>query len=192
MESKFKKMSLEEKTVDSTLVYDGNLLHLYKDNVILPNGKPYVREYIKHKVAVAVVAMDDHGRIVIERQFRYPFHTDLMEIPAGKLDFENEELLAAVKRELMEETGISAGRFEYLCPFYPVCAYSTEVIHLFFATDLTFSDKRDLDVDESINIEMIDIAEVVQMIYDGKIPDAKTQCAVLHVWSRFCRKGEGR
>ncbi|MBQ9809793.1 MAG: NUDIX hydrolase, partial [Spirochaetales bacterium] len=105
MESKFKKMSLEEKTVDSTLVYDGNLLHLYKDNVILPNGKPYVREYIKHKVAVAVVAMDDHGRIVIERQYRYPFHTDLMEIPAGKLDFENEELLAAVKRELMEETG---------------------------------------------------------------------------------------
>ena len=192
MESKFKKMSLEEKTVDSTLIYDGNLLHLYKDNVILPNGKPYVREYIKHKVAVAVVAMDDHGRIVIERQYRYPFHMDLMEIPAGKLDFENEELLAAVKRELMEETGISAGRFEYLCPFYPVCAYSTEVIHLFFATDLSYSDKRDLDVDESINIEMIDIKDVVQMIYDGKIPDAKTQCAVLHVWSRFCRKGEGR
>ena len=66
------------------------------------------------------------------------------------------------------------------------------MIHLFFATDLTFSDKRDLDVDESINIEMIDIKDVVQMIYDGKIPDAKTQCAVLHVWSRFCQKGEGR
>ena len=190
MDSKFKKMDLVEKQLDSTLIYDGDLLHLYKDNVLLPNGKRFTREYIKHCVAVAVVAMDDDGKIVIEHQFRYPFHKEMIEVPAGKLDYEGEDLLEAVKRELFEETGITAQKYEYLCPFFPVCAYSTETIHLFYATGLSFSDKRDLDTDESINIEMVPIKDVVQMIYDGKIEDAKTQAAVLHVWSRFCNRGE--
>ena len=192
MDGKFKKMDLEEKQLDSRQIYDGNLIKLYKDKVLLPNGSTYEREYIKHCQAVAVVAMDDDGKIVIEHQFRYPFHKEMIEIPAGKLDYEGEDLLSAVKRELMEETGITAERFEYLCPFYPVCAYSTEVIHLFYATGLSFSDKRDLDVDESINIEMVDIKDVVQMIYEGRIEDAKTQAAVLHVWARFCNRGENR
>ena len=189
-ESKFAKMDLEEKQLDSKLIYDGNLLHLYKDKVQLPNGKTCEREYLKHCVAVAVVAMDEEGRIVIEHQFRYPFHKEMIEVPAGKCDFEGEDLLEAIKRELKEETGITAEKFEYLCPLFPVCAYSTETIHLFYATGLTFSDKRDLDDDESINFEMVPIKDVVEMIYQGKIEDAKTQAAILHVWSRFCNCGE--
>ncbi|MBR6084545.1 MAG: NUDIX hydrolase [Spirochaetales bacterium] len=188
METKFAKMNLEEKQLDRSLIYDGNLLHLYKDNVLLPNGKQIVREYIIHPQAVAVVAMDDRQRIVIEHQFRYPFHSETLEIPAGKLDYEEEDLLEAVKRELHEETGITASEITYLCPFWPVCAYSTEAIHLFFARGLTFTNQRDLDEDENINVEMVPIRDVVQMIYDGKIPDAKTQAAVLQVWSRFCQK----
>ncbi|MBO4393590.1 MAG: NUDIX hydrolase [Spirochaetales bacterium] len=186
MEAEFAKMNLEEKQLDSSLLYDGNLVHLYKDTVLLPNGKQIAREYIKHPQAVAVVAMDDEQKIVIEHQFRYPFHTETLEIPAGKLDFEGEDLLEAVKRELYEETGITASEFTYLSPFWPVCAYSTEAIHLFFAKGLTFTNRRELDEDENINVEMVPIRDVVQMIYDGKIPDAKTQAAVLQVWSRFC------
>ena len=192
MEAKFAKMNLEEKQLDCSLIYDGNLLHVYKDNVLLPNGKQIVREYIRHPQAVAVVAMDDEQRIVIEHQFRYPFHAETLEVPAGKLNFENEDLLDAVRRELHEETGITASEITYLCPFWPVCAYSTEAIHLFFARGLTFTDQRKLDEDENINVEMVPIMDVVQMIYDGKIPDAKTQAAVLHVWSRFCNRGEKR
>ena len=189
METKFAKMNLEEKQLDRSLIYDGNLLHLFKDNVLLPNGKQIVREYIIHPQAVAVVAMDDRQRIVIEHQFRYPFHSETLEIPAGKLNFEGEDLLEAVKRELHEETGITASEITYLCPFWPVCAYSTEAIHLFFAKGLTFTDERELDEDENINVEMIPIRDVVQMIFDGKIPDAKTQAAVLQVWARFCNRG---
>ena len=189
MEAEFKKMNLVEKQLDSSLIYDGNLIHLYKDNVELPNGKKIVREYIKHVQAVAVVAMDEEGRIVIEHQFRYPFRSETLEIPAGKLNFEGEDLLDAVRRELHEETGITASEITYLCPFWPVCAYSTENIHLFFARGLSFGNQRELDEDENINVEMIPIRDVVQMIYDGKIPDAKTQAAVLQVWTRFCNRG---
>lgn len=124
---------------------------------------------------------------MIEHQFRYPFRVETLEIPAGKLEYEDENPFEAVKRELYEETGITASEITYLCPFWPVCVYSTEAIHLFFARGLSFTNQRDLDEDESINVEMVPIRDVVQMIYDSKIPDAKTQAAVLQVWSRFCQ-----
>lgn len=177
-------MPLEEKQIDSTEVFDGRLLHVFKDNIILPNGQESTREYIKHVGAVAVVAMDNDGKIAVEHQFRYPFQDELMEIPAGKLDYEGEDPLEAAKRELREETGITASQFEYLGPFYPTCAYSTEVIHLFFAWDLSFGD-RELDEDESINVEMKDINELQKLIFEGKVPDGKTQAAVLQVIARL-------
>ena len=189
MEKFFENMPLAEKQVDSTQVFDGRLLHVYKDNIILPNGHKSTREYIKHLGAVAVVAMDDNGRIAVEHQFRYPFMAELLEIPAGKLDYADEDHLEAAKRELREETGIEAEHYEYLGPFYPTCAYSTEVIHLYWATDLSFG-KRELDYDESINVEMMDIKKFVTMIMDGKVPDGKTQSAVLQVWARMNKKRE--
>ena len=181
----FKDMALAEKQLDSTEIYDGKLLHVFRDNVALPNGKTTSREYIKHVGAVAVVAMDGKGRIALEHQFRYPFHAELIEIPASKLDYEGEDHLEAAKRELWEETGITASEFEYLGPFYPTCAYSTEVIYLYWARGLSFGE-RELDDDENINVEMVDIREVADMIKAGKIPDGKTQAAVLNVLAR-CR-----
>ena len=184
MEKAFDDMPLAERQIDSTNVFDGRLLHVYKDNIVLPNGSRSTREYVKHLGASAVVAVDDNGRIVVERQFRYPFHKELLEIPAGKLDYAGEDPLEAAKRELREETGIIAGRMEYLGPFYPTCAYSDEVIHLYWAKDLEYG-KRDLDEDESINVEMIDLKTFVDMILSGEIPDGKTQAAVLQVWARM-------
>ncbi len=186
MEKRFETMDLAEKQVDSTNVFDGRLLHVYKDNIILPNGHRSTREYIKHLGAVAIVALDDEGRIAIEHQFRYPFQAELIEIPAGKLDYANEDHLEAAARELREETGIIAKEYEYLGPFYPTCAYSTEVIHLYLAKGLSFGD-RELDEDESINFEMVKLDDVVQMVLDGKVPDGKTQAAILAVWTRLHR-----
>ena len=184
METGFKEMNLTEKQLDSTEIFNGKLLRVFKDSVLLPNGEESTREYIKHIGAVAVVAMDNEGRIAVEHQFRYPFAEELMEIPAGKLDSEDEDPLEAAKRELREETGITASEFEYMGPFYPTCAYSNEVIHLYFAWNLSFGE-RSLDEDESINVEMIDLNKMVQLIFDGKIPDGKTQAAVLQVVARL-------
>lgn len=180
----FKEMNLTEEQLDSTEVFSGKLLKVFKDNILLPNGTKSTREYIKHLGAVAIVAMDSEGRIAIEHQFRYPFHDELMEIPAGKLDYEDEDPLEAAKRELREETGITAANFDYLGPFYPTCAYSTEVIHLYFAWDLKFGE-RELDDDESINVEMIDFRDLLKLIFAGKIPDGKTQAAILQVVARM-------
>lgn len=186
LRDEFGKMNLTERQVDSTNVYDGRLLHVFRDNIILPNGGRSTREYIKHQGAVAVVAMDDMGRIAVEHQFRYPFRAELIEIPAGKLDYIGEDTLSAAQRELREETGITASEFEYLGPFYPTCAYSDEVIHLYWAKGLSFGD-RELDDDEAINVEMVDLEKVVDMVLDGTVRDGKTQAAVLQVWTRLHR-----
>ncbi|MCQ2412344.1 MAG: NUDIX hydrolase [Sphaerochaetaceae bacterium] len=183
----FKTMDLAEKQLDSSLVYEGRLLKVYKDNIVLPNGHKTTREYIKHIGAVAIVAMDDKGRVAVEHQFRYPFGCELLEIPAGKLDYVGEDPLSAAQRELREETGIVAGCYEYLGPFYPTVAYSTEVIHLYLATELSFGE-RELDDDENINVEMVDLKLLVKQILEGKVPDAKTQAALLNVWARNCSK----
>lgn len=180
----FKRMDLVERQIDSTKVFEGRLLHVYKDNILLPNGNRSTREYIKHLGAVAIVAVDDDGHIAVEHQFRYPFNAELIEIPAGKLDYAGEDPLSAAERELREETGITAREFEYMGPLYPTCAYSNEVIHLYWAKGLSFGD-RHLDEDESINVEMMDLKAVVKMILEGKIQDAKTQAAVLQVWTRM-------
>jgi len=176
----FDKMELEEKQLDSSKVFDGRLLQVYKDRIRLPNGSETTREYIKHLGAVAVVAIDENNRIVMEKQFRYPFSKAMLEIPAGKLDSPDEDPLEAAKRELVEETGITAAEYVYLGPLYPTVAYSSEVIHLYWAKGLSFGD-RHLDSDESINVSFMDFEEVVRMVLDGRIGDSKTQAAVLKV-----------
>jgi len=180
MDEFFDKMNLEEKQISSSRVFDGRLLQVYKDEIQLPKGTKTTREYIKHVGAVAIVAVDDRNRIVMETQYRYPFGRAMLEIPAGKLDGPDEDPLEAAKRELEEETGIKASEYRYLGPLYPTVAYSSEVIHLYWAKGLSFG-KRHLDADESINVRFMDFDEVVNMILDGRIGDSKTQAAVLKV-----------
>ena len=174
-------MELTEKQVRSELIYDGRILSLYRDDVELPNGGSGVREYIRHVGAVCVVPVTDDGKIVIEKQFRYPFHAVLTEIPAGKLDGREKPPEEAARRELREETGATAAELIPLGDYYPTCAYTDEVIHMYLARGLSFGE-RALDEDEFLNVKLVPLEEVVRDVLEGKIKDGKTQTAVLKAY----------
>ena len=169
---------LSEIKLSSDTVYNGKLLHVYKDFVKLPNGRTTTREYIKHVGAACVVAVDENGCVLIEKQFRYPFDCVVTELPAGKLDGKDEPPLDAAKRELREETGYTAGDWKYLGAYYPSVAYTDEVIHMFLAQDLK-KGEQELDSDEFLNVEAVPFGELLQLVMDNEIPDGKTQTAVL-------------
>ena len=172
--------NLVEKTVDSTEIFDGHVVHLFKDNITLPNGKPAIREVIRHVGAVAIVPMTEDGKVIVERQFRYPLNEVITEIPAGKLDSKAEDRLAAAKRELEEETGLLAEEWIDLGAYYPAAAYCDEVITMYLAKGL-YQGKRHLDEDEFLNIVEVPLNELVEEIMQGKIADGKTQAAILKV-----------
>lgn len=128
---------LTERMTGSELIFDGVILHAYRDRVTLPNGSPAVRELIRHPGAVAVVPLTADGKVIIERQFRYPLGTVITEIPAGKLDGPTEDRLKAAKRELREETGYTAEEWISLGDYYPAAAYSDERLTMYLARGLT-------------------------------------------------------
>ncbi len=159
-------------------VYHGPLLHVYHDRVILPNGDEAGRDYIKHLGAVCVVPVTEDGRVVVERQFRYPGGMVFTEIPAGKLDSAQEDRLEAAKRELMEETGYTADEWTWIGDFYSAVAYSNELISMYLARSL-HKGERHLDADEFLNVELVPLEELVRQVMDGEITDSKTQTGIL-------------
>ncbi|MBR3767095.1 MAG: NUDIX hydrolase [Clostridia bacterium] len=173
--------NLTEKKISSTHIYEGIILDLYCDDVLLPNGNTSKREYIKHVGAACVVPVDNDGNVIIEKQFRYPFSAVLTEIPAGKLDSKKEPHLEAALRELKEETGYSAENMVYLGEYYPTCAYSDEVIHMYLATGLTQGAQK-LDDDEFVGVEKVPLETLVDEIMKGNIKDGKTQTAILKAY----------
>lgn len=170
--------NLTEEQIDSELIFDGRLLHVYKDSVKLPNGHESTREYISHLGAVAIVAITDDGKMIIEKQFRYPLHKAIIEIPAGKIDSITEDRLDAAKRELLEETGITADEWITLGEYHPAAAYSSELITIYIAKGLHEGDQK-LDEDEFLNIEKMTVAELVDLVMNGEITDGKTQVAIM-------------
>ena len=172
---------LQEIKTGSEDIFDGIILHVKRDTVTLPNGKPAIREVIRHNGAVCVVPILDNGDVLVERQFRYPVNEVITEIPAGKLDYKGEDIYDAARRELREETGATAKELIYLGKLYPTCAYSDEVIHIFVAKGLTFGE-RDLDEDEFLNIVTIPFDELLKDIVEGRVPDSKTQSALLRAY----------
>lgn len=173
--------NLFEKQLASNFVYDGKLLKVYCDDIILPNGHTSKREYIKHPGAACVVPVDKDGNVIVVKQFRYPFANVLTEVPAGKLDSKEEAHLDAALRELKEETGYSAKTVVYLGEFYPTCAYSDEVIHMYLAMDLSLGETNP-DDDEFVGIEKVALEELVSEIMKGNIKDGKTQTAILKAY----------
>ena len=173
--------NLIETTISSEEIFDGQVVHLYKDDISLPNGKPATREVIRHVGAVAIVPMTEDGKVVIERQFRYPLNRVITEIPAGKLDSKSEDRLSAAKRELEEETGFLADEWIELGDYIPAAAYCDEVITMYLAKGLLMG-TRNLDEDEFLNIETVSLEELVEDVMQGKIADGKTQAAILKTY----------
>ena len=173
-------MDMKETRISGELIYDGIIVHLYKDKVSLPNGNEAVREVIRHQGAVCVVAVDNDKNIYLVRQFRYPFNDVITEIPAGKLDA-GETPLEGAARELREETGIIAKNYKYLGELYTSCAFLDEVIHMYLATDLSFTEQNP-DEDEFVEVDKVNLKEFVSEIMEGKVPDSKTQTAVLKAY----------
>ena len=168
----------EEKQKSSELIFDGKVLHLYRDDIYLPDGSEGFREYCKHVGAVCVVPVTDEGEVICVRQYRYAIGRMLTEIPAGKLDSYDEDPREAALRELREETGATCKSLTYMDKFYSSPAVLDECIHMYLAEGLTFGE-TDFDEDEFIEIVKIPVDELVSMIRNGEIVDGKTQAAVM-------------
>jgi ADP-ribose pyrophosphatase len=163
---------LLEKTVSSETLHQGKFLTLKLDTVELPDGKHATREFVVHPGAVMILPVFDDGRVLLERQYRYPVEKVFLEYPAGKID-PNEDELACAKRELLEETGYTAREWFFLTRIHPVISYSTEFIDLYLARGLTEGERR-LDEGEFLETLIAEPKQVFEWIKSGKISDVKT------------------
>ncbi|MVW62710.1 NUDIX domain-containing protein [Massilia sp. NEAU-DD11] len=163
---------LKETKIDGQLAYDGNFLKVSRDCVKLPDGKITQREFIRHPGAVVILALFDDGRVLLERQFRYPNDQVFIEFPAGKID-PGEASLACAKRELEEETGYTATDWHFVCTIHNAIAYSDEHLDLFLARGLTAGDAK-LDDGEFLETFTATIPEMLEMVQRGDITDVKT------------------
>ena len=170
--------NFEEKQVASELIFDGKVLHLYKDDIELPDGRGAFREYVRHIGAVCVVPVTDEGEVICVRQFRYPLGRVILEIPAGKLDSYTEDFQEAALRELREETGATCERLDFIGDLITTPALMDEVIHLYLARGLSFGE-TDFDEDEFLDVVRMPLDTLVDMVMDGRIKDSKTQAAIL-------------
>ena len=168
-------MNFEEKQIKSNLIYNGKVVKLYVDEVKCPNNNLSKREIIKHNGGVCVLAIIDN-KVILEKQYRYAYDEVLYELPAGKLE-ENENPYDAAIREFEEETGYKANTLIDYGKMYPTCGYSNEIIHMYVAKDIVKT-QRHLDEDEFIEIEYIELDKVIDMINKGVIKDAKTICLI--------------
>jgi ADP-ribose pyrophosphatase len=165
-----------EKTVSSQILYTGKNFNFRADVVRLENGKETTRDIVEHPGAVAIIAVEE-GELLLVRQFRYAAGKELLEIPAGTLEKDEEPYSCAV-RELKEETGYIASRWEKLLSCYTAPGYSSEVIHFFVARNLTYIGVK-LDEDESISVEKVSFNDLLEMIEKNIIEDSKTLTGVL-------------
>lgn len=170
-------MVLYEKKLSSEQIFDGKVVKLFVDKVELPDGKEAIREIVRHPGAVCVIPVTDDNEVIMVRQYRYAFETEMLEIPAGKLE-PGEDPFDAVKRELEEESGVVANKIEYLGEIFTTVAIFDEKIHTYLATELEFKSSHP-DEDEFLEIEKIPLDILVDMVMNGKIRDSKTQIAIL-------------
>jgi ADP-ribose pyrophosphatase len=177
---------LAEVRVESEAVFDGKLLHVRCDRVRLPDGGLATREYIIHPGAVLMLPVLADGRLVVVRQFRYPIGKVLLEFPAGKLD-PGESALATAERELREEAGYRAARWELFGRIHPVVSYSTEVIDLYLAEELTHVGAA-LDEGEFLEVATMSADEMLAALDRGEITDAKTVSALLLYERRLAQR----
>ncbi|MGN0803775.1 MAG: NUDIX domain-containing protein [Candidatus Coproplasma sp.] len=167
-------MSLEEKKINSKLIYDGKILSLYVDDVTLPDGKTSKRECVRHCGGAGVLFIKD-GKVALVKQYRYLYGKEIYEIPAGKID-KGEDPAVASQRELREEAGYKA-EVKHLLNIYPSPGYTDEIIYIYYAEGGEYVGGK-LDEGEFLNCEFFTLEEVIKKIESGEICDAKTVCAV--------------
>ncbi|MDE2432994.1 MAG: NUDIX hydrolase [Burkholderiales bacterium] len=176
---------LRETLVSSQTVYQGHFLTLKRDTVALPDGKQAGREYVVHPGAVMIVAVLPDGRLVMERQYRYPVARTMLEFPAGKLD-PGEGGLACAQRELWEETGYRAQRWAKAGLLHPCIGYATEIIEIWFAEGLSLSE-RHLDEGEFLDVFAATQEELETAFDRGELTDGKTITGLM--WLQRWRSG---
>ena len=181
--------NLQETCISSELIYDGQVVHLYVDQVRLPDGAQSIREYVRHIGAVAVLPLTDAGEVICVRQYRYAHGCLMTEIPAGKLDSKTEDHVEAALRELREETGARCQKLTYLGLYRSTPAILDEKIDLYLAEGLTFGD-TDLDEDEFLESFRVPLSVLVDQVLSGEITDGKTQVAVLKTNESLRRRAE--
>ena len=169
--------TLKEKQLTHDAVFDGKLLHVRKDKVLLPNGETSVREYIEHPGAVALVPYLDNGDILLLNQFRYPLKKVFIELPAGKID-PGETPEQTGMRELEEETGLKAEKLTFLTTIHPCIGYSDEVIHIYEAFGLSEGVKH-TDDEEFIETFSLSLEDALKKVKTGEITDVKTMIGLL-------------
>ncbi len=169
-------MIVEEKTISNERIYDGVILNLRRDKVTVKGGKTSYREIVEHPGGVVIAAVTPEGKIPMVKQYRKAAEKAVLEIPAGKLE-KNEDPSEAGLRELKEETGYTAKTIDYVNSFYSSIGYSDEVLHLYIARDLT-PGETEFDDNEAIDIYEYSIDELLEMIFDRTIEDAKTIIAI--------------
>ena len=176
---------LHEEPLDSQQIFRGRFIDVRRDTVRLPDGSEGWREYIVHPGAVMVIALLDDGRIVVERQFRYPLHRAFLEFPAGKID-PGEPTLACAIRELREETGYSAREWARAGILHNAIGYSNEGIEIWFARGLRLGERR-LDDGEFLDVMQLTLEELEDFARRGDLTDAKTLTGML--WITHWRAG---
>jgi ADP-ribose pyrophosphatase len=177
---------LKETRVDGEVVYDGNFLKVQKDKVLLPDGRHSEREFIRHPGAVVILPLLDDGRVLIERQYRYPNDRVFHEFPAGKID-PGEDHLECAKRELKEETGYTATEWKFVCTIHNAIAYSDEHLEIFLARGL-IEGEAELDEGEFLETQVVTVDDLLGWVREGKISDVKT--VIGSFWLDKLRRGE--
>ena len=177
---------IEEKILSEERVFEGKLVKVGLMQVTLPDGKPALREAVRHMGASAVVAVDEDENVILVRQFRAPIGRALTEIPAGKLDFKGEDRLLAAQRELREETGMLAANWVHLTDMVSAPGFCDEVISLYLATGLTAGEDEP-DEDEFLNVIKVPLCELLAMARRGEITDSKTLIGLLLAEKHLCK-----
>lgn len=177
---------LIETTLSSELLCEGVLLKAHRDHVRLPNGEQGIREWVEHPGAAVIIALLDNGKLLFERQFRYPVRQIFLEMPAGKVDA-GEPALDTARRELKEETGYKAKTWRHLGTMHPCIGYSNEKIEIFLAHGLSFVGNS-LDEEEFLEVVELSLADAILAVRDGEITDAKTITALF--WAEKLMSGE--
>ena len=176
-------MDFKERRIDGDTIFEGHIFTVIKDKVICPNGNESFREIVKHNGGAAVLCVTNDDKIILIKQFRYAYDEVMYEIPAGKLEKDEDPKLAAL-REFEEETGNKARDIELLNVFYPTVGYCNEKIYIYLVKDFDVTQTH-FDEDEIIETYYIDYDKALNMIYDGTIRDGKTIAAILTYHAKY-------